>query len=103
MVDVQAPAKSRSREQARQLMASLPRDLAHTRVRLDCRNMTVATPSFADEILKEVLLRRHAQHLDVTNAPGRFAELLERAAARLAVNERVDVATPPALSRRTVI
>src|SRR3990172_2616941 len=91
MVIVQSPAKSRSREQAIQVTAVLPPRVAD--VMLDCRGTAIATPSFADEVLKAILIERAATSLTVRNAPERFAALLTRAAARLGVAERLTIAT----------
>jgi hypothetical protein len=56
-------------------------------VLLDCRGIAIATPSFADEILKQILIERDARRLEVVNAPHRLAELLTRTAAPLGVND----------------
>lgn len=91
MVTVHAPVKSRSREQAQELASVLPSRLSDADVLLDCRGTAIATPSFTDEILKQILIERDAHSLEVVNAPHRFAELLVRAAARLGVDDRLRV------------
>lgn len=58
---------------------------------IDCRSIAVATPSFSDEVLKQILIERGARHLTIVHAPRRFAELLERAAVRLQVDERLEI------------
>lgn len=89
MVIVQAPVKSRSREQAVLATADLPERVDD--VLLNCRGTAIATPSFADEVLKQVLIERQAASLTVENAPERLAGLLERAAVRLGVGDRLHV------------
>lgn len=91
MVTLQAPVKSRSREQAHAVTSQLPRTLAGADVLLDCRGTAIVTPSFTDELLKQILIERNARCLKVTNAPQRFAHLLLRASKRLKVDDRIDV------------
>lgn len=91
MVKVHAPVKSRSREQAQELASVLPSRLTDADVLLDCRGTAIATPSFTDEILKQILIERDAHSLEVINAPNRFAELLVRAGARLGIDDRLRV------------
>lgn len=91
LLTVHAPVKSRSREQAQELASVLPSRLTDADVLLDCRGTAIATPSFTDEILKQILIERDAHSLEVTNAPNRFAELLLRAAARLGIDDRLRV------------
>jgi hypothetical protein len=51
----------------------------------------MATPSFADEVLKQILVTRCARSLTVRNAPDRFVVLLTRASHRLQLAGRVHV------------
>lgn len=89
MVILRAPVKSRSREQAQEITSVLSASLANVDVLLDCRGTAIATPSFSDEVLKQILVERGALRLTVVNAPGRFAELLQRAAVRLGIDDRL--------------
>jgi len=91
MVTLKAPVKSRSREQARAIASQLPSMLEGADVFIDCRATAIATPSFVDELLKQILIERSARRLRVTNAPRRFADLLLRASARLKVDDRLEV------------
>ncbi len=95
MVTLQAPTKSRSREQAREIVSVLPPSLTGADVLLDCRGIAIATPSFTDEVLKQILMERGARRLTVVHAPRRFTELLQRAAARLSVDERLEIVSRP--------
>ena len=69
----------------------LPASLANAAVLLNCQDTAIATPSFADEVLKQILVERVALSLTVVNAPPRFAELLLRAAVRLRVDDRLQI------------
>lgn len=70
----------------------MPPDLSGESVALDCAELAVSTPSFLDEIVKEILVVRRAQLLDVVDASDRVRVLLERAAANRGVSERLRVA-----------
>jgi hypothetical protein len=59
---------------------------------VDCSGLVVGTPSFVDEIVKEVLLVRQADRLEFTGSSARVATLAERAAANRGVADRVSVA-----------
>lgn len=83
---------SGSREHARELVAGLPDDLAGVSVVLDCTGLAVGTPSFLDEIVKEVLVTRGAAGLEVMKGSTRVARLAERAAANRGVADRLIVA-----------
>ena len=89
MVTLHAPVKSRGREQAQEITSVLPASLANAAVLLDCQDTAITTPSFTDEVLKQILVERVALSLTVVNAPRRFAELLLRAAVRLRIDDRV--------------
>ena len=93
MVTLHAPVKSRSREQAQEITSVLPASLADAAVLLDCQDTAIATPSFTDEVLKQILVERRASSLTVVNAPRRFAELLLRAAVRLRIDDRLHIAS----------
>ncbi len=76
-------------------MSVLPPSLTGADVLLDCRGIAIATPSFSDEVLKQILMERGARRLTVVHAPRRFAELLQRAATRLGVDERLEIVSAP--------
>lgn len=82
---------SGSRDHARELVADLPSHMAGTSVVLDCSGLVVGTPSFVDEIVKEVLLLRNADRLELTGSSARIATLAERAAANRGVADRLTV------------
>jgi hypothetical protein len=74
------------------MVRGLSADLRGVHVELDCSSLLVGTPSFFDEIVKQVLVIRHADTLDAVAAPERVRQLLERAAENRGVRERLRVA-----------
>lgn len=80
-----------SRDHARELVATLPAQLAGTSVVLDCTGLAVGTPSFLDEIVKEVLVVRQADRLEVVGGSPRIATLSQKAAANRGVADRLTV------------
>jgi len=91
---ITTPDHAGSREQAQDLVSPLPDDLAGQTVLLDCSPLLVGTPSFLDEIVKQVLQKRNAQTLEVSGGPPRARTLLERSAENRGVRSRVRVAVP---------
>jgi hypothetical protein len=91
MTTLEPQAHSGSREQAQELVLGLPADLAGCSVVLDCRSLTVSSPSFVDELVKQVLVVRNADVLNVVAAPERTRTLLERAAENRQVGPRLRV------------
>ncbi len=91
MIRVGTPDHAGSREQAKALTAALS-DLEGQTVLLDCSGLLVGTPSFLDEIVKQILVLRDADFLEVSGAPDRARDLLERAADNRSVRERLRVA-----------
>ncbi len=94
MIRVIAPDHAGSRDQAQALTATLPVDLEGETVLLDCSELVVGAPSFLDEMVKQVLVLRGANALEVSGAPDRARDLLERAAQNRSVRERLRVAAP---------
>lgn len=82
---------SGSRDHARDLVAELPSDMTGIAVVLDCSRLVVGTPSFLDEIVKQLLVVRRADRLEVIADSSRIAELAERAAANRGVADRLSV------------
>ncbi len=94
MIRVETPDHAGSRDQAQTLAATLPADLEGHSVLLDCSELVVGTPSFLDEMVKQVLVLRHADALEISGAPNRARDLLERAAQNRSVRQRLRVAMP---------
>lgn len=82
---------SGSRDHACDLLADLPSQMAGVSVVLDCTSLIVGTPSFLDEIVKEVLVVRRADRLEVIGGSARIAALIERAATNRGVADRLSV------------
>jgi hypothetical protein len=91
MSTLTAPKLVSSRDQARELTASLPHDLSDVAVAVDCSALQASTPSFVDELIKVVLVERGALRLVFRNAPGRTVELARRAARNRGVADRLEV------------
>lgn len=91
MLRITTPDHAGSREQAQSLVQELPPDLAGKRVTLDCSQMVIGTPSFLDEIVKQVLTERGAAGLEVAEAPERARELIERSANNRGVSSQLKI------------
>lgn len=87
------PDHAGSRDQAQELTSGLPKDLGGETIVLDCGSVVVGTPSFLDEIVKQVLVLRNASKLEVLDGPPRSRELLERAAQNRQVSSRLKLDT----------
>jgi len=94
MVRITAPSHAGARVQAQALTGHLAPGLADQDVVLDCAAVLVGTPSFLDEIVKQVLLVRGAKSLSVCMASARVLELVERAATNRGVRDRLMSAVP---------
>ena len=92
MIRLETPGHAGSRDQAKALAAALPTSLEGQAVLLDCSQLVIGTPSFLDEMIKEILVLRHADVLEVIGGPARARDLLERAADNRSVRERLRVA-----------
>jgi len=91
MSTITAPISSRSRQQAEELFSCLPDDLSDTEIYLDLSTAVIATPSFADEAIRQVLLHRRARLLHVVHTPVQYRDTLIRAAKRLGCSDRLVV------------
>jgi hypothetical protein len=91
MSTLTAPRLVSSRDQARELVLSLPADLSDVAVVVDCSALKASTPSFVDELVKLVLVERHATRLIFQSAPDRTVELARRAATNREVVDRLQV------------
>jgi len=98
MPTLTAPKLVSSRNQARELTAGLPANLADATVVVDCSALQASTPSFVDELVKVCLVERHAQSLVLVNAPDRTAQLARQAASNRQVADRLEI-DPPLATR----
>lgn len=87
---IEAPEHAGFRDQAESLAATLGSDMREGIVMLDCTRVLVGTPSFLDEVVRQVLVERHAHALHVQGASERVQHLLERAAVNRGVRERLN-------------
>lgn len=94
MPGLKIPENVGSRQQAKELLAQLPASLDQSVVALDCGQLLVATPSFLDEIVKQVLIERRGERLDLVNASPRARTLAERAAQNRGVAKRLAFPAP---------
>lgn len=92
IVQIEAPEHAGFRDQARALIDPLPSDLSASNVVLDCAKLLVGTPSFLDELVKQVLIERRAELLCVHGASERVQQLLQRSAENRAATERLSFA-----------
>ena len=94
MPTLTAPKLVSSRNQARELTAGLPANLADATVVVDCSALQASAPSFVDELVKVCLVERNGQSLVLVNAPDRTAELARRAASNRRVADRLEIDPP---------
>lgn len=92
MLQAQTPQHAGSRDQARELIGSLPQPLTGNRVAVDFGPLLVPTPSYCDEIVKLVLEAGGAERLEVLNASLRARQLVERSAQNRGVSGRLRIA-----------
>jgi len=65
--------------------------LSEQSVLLECADLAVSSPSFLDEVVKEVLVARGARELRAMRTSRRVGELLHRAATNRGVHDRLVV------------
>lgn len=91
-VSLEAPALAGSRPRAQQLLVELPDDLTGSAVQLHCESLIAAAASFADEIVRTILVERRAELLEVTNVSDQeFITYLRERAAVYGVGDRLQV------------
>lgn len=80
-----------SRGAARTLLADLPADCSTGKVTVDCTDLRASSPSFVDELVKNILVDRAARQLKLQNAPVDVAGWANDSAQRRNVAERLMV------------
>ncbi|MGU3650713.1 hypothetical protein [Mycolicibacterium sp. A43C] len=91
-VSLEAPALAGSRPRAQQLLAGLPADLSGKVVQLHCGSLIAAAASFADEIVRTILVDRRAARLEVTSVSDReFVDYLRERAQVHHVQDRLQI------------
>ncbi|SOD70716.1 hypothetical protein SAMN05892883_0372 [Jatrophihabitans sp. GAS493] len=90
---LELPQLSGGRRRAAALVDAghLPDDLSDASVTIDARQLLAGTESFADELVKILLLDRKAETLNVINVSDDFALFLEQAAKTHSVSRRLVV------------
>ncbi|OBI82703.1 hypothetical protein [Mycobacterium sp. 1245805.9] len=91
-VSLEAPVLAGSRPRAQQILTQVPVDLSGTVVRLQCDSLIAGAASFADEIVRTILVDRHARRLDITGVSDQeFAGYLRERARVYNVANRLQV------------
>lgn len=85
------PTYSGGRQRAQSLMGDVGVPLRGIALRLDCRGLVAGTPSFADEFIQEILIKRGVARLIVEYAGMEFASYLRDAARDHGVGDRVEI------------
>lgn len=89
MVTITLPRLIGARPAVGPFMVGVPGALEHEDVELDCRKVLIGTPSFADEVVAQVLVARRAERLLVVGAHGEFAVWLAESATEQGVQDRL--------------
>jgi hypothetical protein len=85
------PSMVAGRDLADALVERLAGDLTGAEVVVDCRRLVSASPSFAAQLVLQVLVDRRAGSLRVQHAPAAFEAYLHAAAGELDVTDRLHV------------
>lgn len=90
------PPLAGTRKRAQELLSGLPPRLEGSIVTVDCRGLVAATQSFADELIKVVLVDRDASEMRFTNVDDmKFAQWVDDRAAFHGMTKRVKVDRRP--------
>ncbi len=73
------------------LDSALPRALETTVVEVDCGKLRSATPSFLDELLKIIVVERHAVRVRLKDVSERAAQLAQRSATNRRILDAVEI------------
>lgn|SRR5689334_4133312 len=71
--------------------AKLAANLRGAKVVVDCRQLRAGTESFADELVRTVLVDRQAEHLQIINVSGDFIGYLDAAGKTHGVSDRMTI------------
>lgn len=92
MTTLPLPPLVGTRNRARALTSTLPSDLGTSKVTVDGTNLLAATASFVDELIKQIVINRDAEHLTVVNVSDlEIAEWIHDRAEANGVGDRVTV------------
>lgn len=95
MVRLRTPDLVGGRAAAREMLSTVPSDLARARVVVDCGDLLSTSPSFVDEVVKVVLADRRAAKLKLKNAPAQVAAWAQESAMDREVADRLMVDVRP--------
>ncbi len=87
--DISLPRIVGTRPAVAPFLVDVPGDLRGQRVTLDCRALLSGTPSFADEMVRVLLVERRAEELMVLGANEDFASDLAASAREHGVFDRL--------------
>lgn len=90
-IEIRLPREVGTRPAVAPFLASLDEKLDGQRIVLDCRSLLSGTPSFADEMVKEILVERSADGLVVLGGTLDFATDLTAFATERGVIDRVSL------------
>lgn len=88
---ISSPVLTGMREEAQDLLRGLPEDLGGRHVVLDGHRTLAATPSFADEVVRILLVERHADNLHAVAVGRKFGDWLTESAQTHGVADKLDV------------
>jgi hypothetical protein len=89
MYTVSLPALAGSRPAAAELLSGLPADLSGSEIAVLCRDLLTGSPSFADELVRQLAVERSAGRVLLVGADETFERYVRDAARSHAVAERV--------------
>jgi hypothetical protein len=89
MFEIRLPRLVGSRLAAKEMVTNLHDEVRGERVVLNCRDLRSGSPSFADEIVKRVLVEGEAAELVVLGAADDFLAYVNRSAEARSVGDRV--------------
>ena len=95
MASIVIPRLAGTRERAELLSSDLPDSLEQSAVTIDAQTVASASQSFADELCKQILVKRNAHLLEVHKASPRFARFLNESARLRGVSDRLIVDVRP--------
>ena len=98
MPNLTLPERASSRDEARELTASLPASFANAVVTVDGHSLDWSSSSYVDELVKQILSNRNASKLILDQVSERVALFAKRSAERRGVFDRLTVKVRPLAS-----
>lgn len=91
MVNLSSPDYIGGRAAAAEWLADLDADLTGVRVDIDCAALISTSPSFVDEVLKDLVIERGAQLVKMKDVPLDVATWIDDAVKRRGISDAVMV------------